>query len=555
MTTVEALADELFELNMTASPLEATMLGVPGRDHLLDDPSLANEEAIATKARDIAARSAALDASSLSTEDRVTAAVITQQATALAELLGTRQAEYTIADIFVSPIAGLLTVLPLIPLPDAQRADAYLRRLRLVPDYVAAVAERNRAGVAEGRLPVAHQVRATVAYLDRLLAVDVAEDPLCGQEAPEAAAGFAAERERLVGEVVRPALAEYRKLLADEIADRGRSEEQAGICWIPGGDEAYAALVRVHTTTDRDPQELHETGLRIIDELAEDYAELGSRVFGTSDLPEIFARLREDPAMRWHDADELLNEARNTIERAERVSGNWFGRLPAKSCKVAAVPASEAPGAPAAYYMQPAMDGSRPGTYYANTYGVEQRFRYQSQAMAFHEGVPGHHFQLSLALEQNDLPMIRKTASVNAYIEGWGLYSERLAEEMGLYTDDTARLGMLALDSMRACRLVVDTGMHALRWSRQQAIDYVRANAPMAELEIVAEIDRYLSYPGQALSYMVGRLELQRIRAAAEAALGDRFDIKGFHDVVLGGGALPLNVLEMVVQDWVGAQP
>ncbi|WP_133848756.1 DUF885 domain-containing protein [Labedaea rhizosphaerae] len=553
MTTVDDLADELFELKMTASPLEATMLGVPGRDHLLDDPSLATEEAVAARARDIATRAGALEPAIA--EERVTAAVVAQQATALAEMLGTRQAEYTIADIFVSPIAGLLTVLPLIPLPDAERADAYLQRLGRVPDYVDAVAERNRAGVAAGRLPIAHHVRATIAYLDRLLAVDVAADPLCGQEAPLAAAGFDAERERLVAEVVRPALAGYRRVLADEIADHGRSEDQAGICWLPGGEEDYAALVRVHTTTDRDPQELHETGLRIIDELAGDYAELGSRVLGTSDLGEIFAKLREDPAMRWHDADELLGEARTAIERAERVSPSWFGRLPAQRCKVAAVPESEAPGAPAAYYMQPAMDGSRPGTYYANTHGVEQRFRYQSQAMAFHEGVPGHHFQLSLALELEDLPMIRKTAAVNAFIEGWGLYSERLADEMGLYTDDTARLGMLALDSMRACRLVVDTGMHALRWSRQQAIDYMRANAPMAELEIVAEVDRYLSYPGQALSYMVGRLELQRIRAAAEAELGDRFDIKGFHDVVLGGGALPLSVLETVVQGWAKAQP
>jgi uncharacterized protein (DUF885 family) len=192
--------------------------------------------------------------------------------------------------------------------------------------------------------------------------------------------------------------------------------------------------------------------------------------------------------------------------------------------------------------------------YYANTDQVTERFRHQAEATAFHEAVPGHHFQLSIALELPDMPLLRRIAEVNAYTEGWGLYTERLADEMGLYSDDVARLGMLTADSMRAGRLVVDTGLHAKGWSRARAVAYLSEHTPMAAVEIEAEVDRYIAFPGQALSYMVGRLEIQRIRTAAEAALGEKFDIRGFHDVVLGNGPLPLSVLAEVVEDWVAEQ-
>jgi uncharacterized protein (DUF885 family) len=214
------------------------------------------------------------------------------------------------------------------------------------------------------------------------------------------------------------------------------------------------------------------------------------------------------------------------------------------------VPPGEAPGAAGAYYLFPAMDGSRPGTYFANTYKAEERHRYVAEATAFHEAVPGHHFQITLSLELTDLPMLRRLADFNAFIEGWGLYSERLADEMGLYSDDVARLGMLAADSMRACRLVVDTGLHAKGWTRDQVVTYMRDNSVMPMIEIEQETDRYIADPAQALAYMVGRLEIQRIRADAERAMGDRFDVRSFHDTVLGQGPLPLGVLDGVISDW-----
>ncbi|MFD9126973.1 DUF885 domain-containing protein [Kitasatospora sp. NPDC059571] len=222
-------------------------------------------------------------------------------------------------------------------------------------------------------------------------------------------------------------------------------------------------------------------------------------------------------------------------------------RPPPRRCTVTAVPAADAPHSPAAYYLPPALNGSRPGTYFANTYLAHERFRFTSEALAFHEAVPGHHVQLALAQESADLPALRRLAWITSYIEGWGLYTERLAEEMGLYSGDLALLGVLAMDSLRAARLVVDTGLHARGWAREEAVAFLRANTAMAEVDLQSETDRYIEMPGQALSYMVGRLELQRLRARAAAEAGPDFDVRAFHDLVLGNGPLPLSVLDDVL--------
>ncbi|GGS17592.1 DUF885 domain-containing protein [Actinokineospora fastidiosa] len=545
--TAATLADELTTLKFGAEPVFATLLGVPGYDERLADPSAESEARVRAAAVDIAKRAAAV--TDVDGQDAVTVKVVAQQAEAVVDAIDARLAEHTVTDLFVGPAARLLSFLPMVVLPDAERATSYLARLRAIPAHLEAHAQRHREGVAAGRVPVRRLVDNAVAHLDRYLADG--PDPLLTQAMPGEDRGFEAERERVVAEVVRPAFARYRQALVDEIAAHGRPDDRPGLCALPDGDAAYARMVRVHTTTDRTPDELHQTGLDIIAGLREEYAELGAKVFGTRDQAEIFRRLIEDPALRWSSAEELLNHARACIERAEAVAPQWFGRLPSQRCQVEAVPANEAAGAPAAYYMQPSMDGLRPGVYYANTHEAEKRDRFLSEVTAFHEAVPGHHFQLTIALEL-DLPLLRRIADVNAYTEGWGLYTERLAEEMGLYSDDVARIGMLAMDSMRAGRLVVDTGLHAKGWSREQAVAYLRENTPLSAVDINAEVDRYIAYPGQALSYMVGRLEIQRIRREAEARLGERFDIRGFHDVVLGNGMLPLSVLDEVVRGWQG---
>jgi uncharacterized protein (DUF885 family) len=545
--TVPQLADELLQLVFRADPLYASILGVPGHGRELADRSTAAQDELRGRLQDLASRMTDVNPADLSPDDAVTRAMVIDHAADMANEIGTRQVEFTISDLFVAPAAELIMTLPMVPLNSDEARDDYLARLRAVPAYLSTIADRHREGVAAGRVPVARLVRNAIAHLDRYL--DAPEnDPLARQEVP---AEYAAAREEVLATVVRPAFAAYKQVLADELLQHGRPDDKVGVCHLPDGDQIYRTLAAIHTTTDRTPDDLHQTGLDIIERLTEEYAEIGERVFGTRDRAEIFERMTTDPAMRWRDAEELLSSAREAVSRAEAAAPAWFGRLASQQCKIEPVPEADAPGAPAAYYLWPSMDGQRPGIYFANTYKAEEHDRFVSEVTAFHEAVPGHHFQIQLAQELTHLPMFRRVVNPTAYAEGWGLYTERLAEEMGLYSGDVYRLGMLAMDSMRAGRLVVDTGMHALGWSRQQAIDYLRENTPMSRVEIDKEVDRYIAYPGQALSYMVGRLEIQRLRAYAEETLGDRFDIREFHDVVLSNGSLSLGVLAEVVTDWV----
>ncbi|MFD8491649.1 DUF885 domain-containing protein [Amycolatopsis sp. NPDC059657] len=543
MSDVAALADEFVEALFDQSPLWPALLGMPSTRQGLGEVSAEADQAFRATLVSFIDRAKALEPS-------VTREVLIAQAEGKIQQIDARVDEFTISDIFISPASGLLATLPMVAVGDAEQAEAQLARLAAIPKYLDQVARRHREGVADGLVPVAHLVEAAIKHLDRYLA-EPDSDPLLRQPAPDE--DFANRRADLLANVVRPAFAAYREVLATEIAQHGRPADKPGVCWLPDGERIYALLASHHTTTDRKPQELHDTGLALIAKLNEEYRELGRRVFGTDKLPEIFERLRDDPALRWSSGEEMLESARSAIGRAEAEAPNWFGRIPPQPWVVEPVPAEAAPGAPAAYYMWPSQDGSRPGTFFTNTYNATERQRHTAEATAYHEAIPGHHFQLSTAMGLDELPLLRRLGDFNAYIEGWGLYSERLAFEMGLYSDDVALLGMLTLDSMRAGRLVVDTGLHALGWSRQEAIDYLVANTPMAKGEIEAEIDRYIAYPGQALSYMVGRLEIQRVRAEAEAVLGERFDIKAFHDLVLGGGALPLSVLDAVVTEWANA--
>ncbi|WP_236791605.1 DUF885 family protein [Amycolatopsis sp. GM8] len=546
MTEVTKLADEFVEALFDADPLWPAVLGIESDRDGIGELSDVAEAKQRTVLKDFASRGLALEPRTA--EDRTTRDVLVSLANGQLDRISSHSAEYTITDMLVAPAAGLLTVLPMIAIGTPVQAERHLRRLAAIPKYLEQAAERHRSGVAAGRVPVEHLVRAAIDHLDRYLA-DPAADPLLRQPMPDDE--FTKRRAELVESTVRPAFAAYRDVLANEIVQHGRPADKPGLSWLPGGERMYAALVRSHTTTERTPDDLHDTGLRIIDELAAEYAELGSRVFGTTDLAEIFDRLRSDSSLRWTSEDELLDSARAAISRAEEASAQWFGRVPPHPWVVEAVPAADAPGAPTAYYMQPAVDGSRPGTYFANTYEVTQRFRHTSEVIAFHEAIPGHHFQLSTAMTLTDLPLLRRIGEFTAYVEGWGLYTERLAQEMGLYSSDLTQLGMLTMDSMRAGRLVVDTGLHAKGWSREQGVAFLREHTPMPQVEIDSEVDRYIAYPGQALSYMVGRLEILRIRDHAKRALGEKFDIREFHDVVLGGGALPLSVLDAVVTGWI----
>jgi uncharacterized protein (DUF885 family) len=294
--------------------------------------------------------------------------------------------------------------------------------------------------------------------------------------------------------------------------------------------------------------EIHEIGLQQIERLADEYRELGPEVLGTDDLDEIFTRLREDPELHHTSGADIVKASEDAFAAAREEMPNWFGIIPKADCIV-----EETPSGAQAFYFPAADDGSRPGMFFMNTADPSSWGIHEVQSTAFHEGIPGHHLQGTIAQELGDrVPEFRRHLHIVAYGEGWALYTERLSDEMGIYGSQLDRMGMLSADSMRAGRLVVDTGMHALGWSRQQAINWMAENTPMSMYTITEEIDRYIaSMPGQALSYMIGRLEIQRIRAEAETALRDRFDIKAFHDTVLGSGGVPLETLDRMVGEWV----
>jgi len=270
-------------------------------------------------------------------------------------------------------------------------------------------------------------------------------------------------------------------------------------------------------------------------------------VLGTRDLASTLAALRGDPSVHFSSAAEIVAVAEASLARALAAIPDWFGRLPQADCVVVRMQPHEEQHSTIAYYREPQHDGGLPGRYYINTYAPETRPRYEAEALAFHEAVPGHHLQVAIGQELEQLPAFRRHAETTAFVEGWGLYSERLADEMGLYSADLDRIGMLSYDAWRASRLVVDTGMHALAWSRGQAIEFMTSHTALGLNNIANEVDRYIGWPGQALAYKIGQLEIRRLRAEAEAALGAGFDIRRFHDAVLGHGALPLSVLRRSV--------
>ena len=415
-----------------------------------------------------------------------------------------------------------------------------------MPAYLDQAVADLRRGTAEGRTAVAMLCTKVIQQVDELLDKPDAEWPLAdpAREAPEIRDNLL----EVIGQEIRPAFERYRAVIVDEIAPAARPDDRPGLSHIPGGAEAYRLLTRAHTSLDIVAEDVHAIGLDEIRRIDAEFVELGARLLGTSGLAETLRALREDPALHFTSREEIEGTARAALERANAAIGAWFGRLPKAPCEVVVMPAHEEKHSTIAYYREPAGDGSRPGQYYLNTYAPETRPRYEAETLAFHESVPGHHLQLAIMQEVTELPAFRRFNGSTAYIEGWGLYTERLGEEMGLLSTEINRFGVLSFDAWRASRLVVDTGMHALGWTRQQAIDFMVEHTALGENNIANEVDRYISYAGQALAYKLGQLEILRLRSEARERQGDRFDIRRFHDAVLEQGALPLPVLRAVVE-------
>ena len=545
------LGVEYLDLYTSTEPFTATLWGIPGHDDRVPDPSPAAEAVKRSRLRAIRERVLAIDADALDDGDRTTWSILEEVTTREIKAIDLRFGDLAVSPFFVGPQAQVLMVVPKARIDGDGAAGDYLVRLRGLPAFFDAYVQRFRTAVADGLVPTARSAVDSIAQIDRYLGLPAEADVLRLPLLRAADPAVIAAADVILDEQVKPALARFRDHLRDDVVPHGRDDQHPGLCFLTDRDDRYAAALRAHTTTDRTPREIHDLGLEIVASLVAEYRDVGGRLLGTTDLAEIFRRLREDPALRYDDPQEAVTAAQAAVDRAATRAGGWFGRLPSKPCVVRAIPPVEARGMTVAYY-QPAGDAGEHGTYWINT-TEPVLTRYESEAVAFHEALPGHHLQLALQSELA-LPDFRRLAvNVTAYSEGWALYAERLADEMSLYSGDLARIGMLATDSLRACRLVVDTGIHALGWSRQRAIDHMLGHTALSEEFVVREVDRYVVLPGQACGYMIGRLEILRLREQARAALRDRFDVRAFHDVVLSQGCVPLSTLDGMVTRWIDA--
>ena len=442
--------------------------------------------------------------------------------------------------------------------PDMESADMLLKRLELYKRLFSQITDVQKVGLANNRVATERNLLRTIDQLENYLSSAIDKDPLLfvnfSPEITESQISEWREKAKKIIETnVRPTVLTYMDQLKSEHLPNGRSDEKSGIMWIDGGEETYLRALRKYTGhKDTTVKEVHEVGLSEIDRLKKEFFEIGESVFpGVTTPEEVLHKMQTDPSMRYESKEQMLQLAVDTIERAYKPLGEWFTVFPKSPCKVLPVPAASEQHAPPAYYYPPLPDGSRDGTYFLNTYKAETKSVFEAESVAFHEAIPGHHLDRTIAVELQDVPDFQKYVASTAFVEGWGLYSEQLANEMGLYSNDVQQLGRLGNDAWRACRLVLDTGMHGMGWSRDKAIEFFKANSPIEEINSEIETDRYIAWPGQACSYKMGQLKIEELRRKAENELGDKFDIRYFHDEVLCDGGITLPILENKIDTFI----
>jgi len=433
---------------------------------------------------------------------------------------------------------------------DEARAQA-LARWRAIPAYITTETANHREGLRRRYTAPRGNVQIAINELDTLLATPLEQSPLYDPARRDSTPEFRAALKQIIEQDVTPAMRAYRDFLASEYL--GRARIAIGVSANPDGLGCYKAAIRATIGLPLSPDSIHQIGLATVDQLGEGMRRIAQRSFGTDDVARLLERLRRDTAFTFHDREEMLQTARDALRRAQSVMPRWFGRLPHAAIVVESYPAFRERTS-VGEWNPPAEDGSRPGIYYVSTYDPRHKSRADLEPLSFHETIPGHHLQGAIALERGDsIPAIGRYFWSPGMGEGWAEYSEQLADEMGLYSSEIERFGMLADITLSATLLVVDTGIHTLGWTRAQAIDYIRehTHVPLLRAEVVA--DRYPVWPAQGLSYGLGRLEIWRLRELAERRLKDRFDIRAFHDQVLENGAVPLPVLRAAIERWLDA--
>jgi len=553
---LQQLSSDFFQNSLDSSPTSAIMRG---HKQYFDQIEELNEETFEkeTKAvNDFTLRLESINAESLSNREKVTYGMLEFALSSNKDSLLDRSWEFGAG---VSGFTGfLIDYNQQMFVPDSESADMLLKRLELYKRLYTQIAEVQKIGLKNNRVATERNLLRTIDQLENYLGSSLEEDPLLLINfSPEISEPFISDwkekAKKIIDSNIRPTVLAYLEQLKSDHIPKGRSDEHSGIMWIDGGEETYLRALRKYTGHKNiTVEEVHEVGLSEIERLKKEFFEIGENVFpGVSTPEEVLQKMQTEPSMRYESKEQMLQLAVDTIERAYKPLDQWFTVFPKSPCKVLPVPAESEQHAPPAYYYPPLPDGSRDGTYFLNTYKAETKSIFEAESVAFHEAIPGHHLDRTIAVELQDVPDFQKYVASTAFVEGWGLYSEQLANEMGLYSNDVQQLGRLGNDAWRACRLVLDTGMHGMGWSRDKAIEFFKANSPIEAVNAEIETDRYIAWPGQACSYKMGQLKIEELRRKAENELGNNFDIRLFHDEVLCDGGITLPILENKIDSFI----
>jgi uncharacterized protein (DUF885 family) len=549
-SAVEALSERFWEGILELDPVTATFYGDERYADRLEDPSPAGRARVREHMERTAAEAAAIPTDGLDTEERITRDMLQVIGELRVEEDDQGLHQLRVVDQMNGPQQLMPQLTQFQPVDTPERLEAFIARLHAYPAFMAANADILREALGTGLTAPSIVTERTIAQIERMLAIPIDEAIV-----PSSIQGASdADRERIrdiVRDVVYPADAAFLETLRGEY--RHASREEPGIWSAPNGEAIYRTAIRSWTTLEMDPREIHQIGLDELETIEAERREIARAAGFGDDTAAYRASLDADDANTPQTKQELVDRATEDIERAMAAAPTYFGTLPKAGLDVRPVEEYKEKDAPFAYYYPPAADGSRDGIYYANGYDLPSRKYTKLASTTYHEAAPGHHFQIALEMENPRLNTFRRLGSRivgGAYVEGWGLYSERLADEMGLYRSEGERFGMLDAQAWRAARLVVDTGLHALRWERQRSIDFLR-DAGLSETDAVIETDRYICWPGQALTYKLGQRQIEKLRREISERDGARFDLREFHDQVLGHGSLPLATLARELPTWV----
>jgi len=554
---LSALFAEIWQDRLQHSPEFASSIGDKRWNDQLTDYSVSAYNDRLARGRDYLIRLSAIDTTGLSDQEQLSKDLMARELADEQEAAAFKPWEMPV-DQFNGLHSELPQLVSILSFDSVKDYDDYIARLKKIPTAFQQISDNMMTGIDDHRVPPKYLLEKVLVQVNAIAQQKPEDTPFARPLKKFPANISAADQERIKAELldaiqkqVLPAYARFARFLQGQYIPAGRTEY--GVWSLPDGDKYYAFRVRQSTTTDLTPDQIHQIGL---DEVKRNEAEMLviAQKLGFKDIASLRASIAANPKLHAQTKDQLLDQYRHYIDQMKVKLPDLVGRLPKAPLTVEAVPAFIEKDQAPAYYQHGTPDGKRPGTVYVNTYDFEHRSLANVESIAYHEGLPGHHLQISISQELTGLPEFRKYMHYTAYTEGWGLYAERLGKDVGFYQDPYSDYGRLEADIFRAIRLVVDTGVHSKHWTRDQMVEFFKAHSGLDDATINAEVDRYIAWPAQALGYKMGQLKILELRARAQKELGNKFDLRAFHDQVLDSGALPLDVLEERVNTWITQQ-